>query len=63
MARSSGDFFGNEITLADFRINDVRTSQLTLNSEGYHGGGDDGLMATLLDGCRTVCAAELYRNH
>ena len=43
-----GDFLGNEITLSDFRINDVRTSQLTLSSEGYHGGGDDGLMADFI---------------
>jgi predicted dehydrogenase len=43
-----GDFYGNEITLSDFRINDVRTSQLTLHSDGYHGGGDDALMADFI---------------
>jgi hypothetical protein len=29
-------------------MNDVRTSQLTLNSEGFHGGGDDALMADFI---------------
>ena len=43
-----GDFYGNEITLSDFRINDIRTSQLTLHSDGYHGGGDDALMADFI---------------
>jgi hypothetical protein len=40
----SGDFPAKEVTLSDFRINDVRASKLTLHSEGYHGGGD-GLVA------------------
>jgi predicted dehydrogenase len=44
----SGNFFGNEITVADFRIDDVRTSQLTLHSEGYHGGGDDAIVADFI---------------
>ena len=43
-----GDFFANEITRSDFRLNDVRTSQFTLFSEGYHGGGDDALMADFI---------------
>ncbi len=43
-----GDFYANEITLSDFRINDVRTSQLTLHSDGYHGGGDDAMMADFI---------------
>ncbi|MGE0416008.1 MAG: Gfo/Idh/MocA family protein [Acetobacteraceae bacterium] len=44
----AGDFFANEITLSDFRLNDVRTSQFTLSSEGYHGGGDDALMGDFI---------------
>jgi len=44
----TGNFFGNEITLSEFRINDTRTSKLTLHSEGYHGGGDDAIMADFL---------------
>jgi predicted dehydrogenase len=43
-----GNFFNNEITVADYRMNDVRTSQLTLHSEGYHGGGDDALVADFI---------------
>jgi predicted dehydrogenase len=44
----TGNFFGNEIQVADFRIDDMRTSQLTLHSEGYHGGGDDAIVADFL---------------
>jgi predicted dehydrogenase len=44
----SGNFFENEITVADFRIDDVRTSKLQLHSEGYHGGGDDALVADFI---------------
>jgi predicted dehydrogenase len=44
----TGDFLGNEITVADFRIDDVRTSQLQLHSEGYHGGGDDAIVADFI---------------
>jgi predicted dehydrogenase len=44
----AGDFFGNEITVSDFRTSDTRTSQLTLHSDGYHGGGDDAMMADFI---------------
>jgi len=44
----SGDFFANEITVSDFRTNDTRTGQLTLHSEGYHGGGDDAMLADFI---------------
>ena len=44
----TGNFFANEITVADFRINDVRTSQLQLHSDGYHGGGDDAIVADFI---------------
>jgi predicted dehydrogenase len=43
-----GNFTGNEITVADFRIDDVRTSQFTLHSDSTHGGGDDGIMADFI---------------
>ncbi len=43
-----GNFFNNEILATDFRTNDTRTSQLTVHDEGYHGGGDDALMADFL---------------
>ena len=32
----------------DFRIDDVRTGQLTIANDGLHGGGDDALMADFL---------------
>ncbi len=41
----TGNFFDNEITVADFRIDDVRTSKLQMHNEGYHGGGDDAIVA------------------
>lgn len=47
-----GDFFANEITVSDFRNADTRTSRLTLVTEGYHGGGDDGLMVDFLNRVR-----------
>lgn len=43
-----GNFFGNEIQVSDFRIDDMRTSQLTVHSDGYHGGGDDAIMADFI---------------
>ena len=43
-----GDFLTNTITVVDFRIDDVRTGQLTIANDGLHGGGDDGLMADFL---------------
>jgi predicted dehydrogenase len=48
----SGDFYANEITVSDFRNADTRTSRLTLVTEGYHGGGDDGLMVDFLSRVR-----------
>ena len=49
----TGNFFANELTVSDFRIGDTRTSQLTLTSDGYHGGGDDALMADFLGRVQT----------
>ena len=43
-----GDFNANEITVADFRIDDKRTSQLTVHGDSLHGGGDEGLMADFI---------------
>jgi predicted dehydrogenase len=43
-----GNFTGNEITVTDFRIDDVRTSQLTVPGDSIHGGGDDGIMADFI---------------
>ena len=43
-----GDFLTNTITVVDFRIDDVRTGQLTIANDGLHGGGDDALMADFL---------------
>ncbi len=40
-----GNFSGNEITVSDFRIDDMRTSQLTVHGDSLHGGGDEALMA------------------
>ncbi len=48
----TGDFYANEITVSDFRNADTRTSRLTLVTEGYHGGGDDGLMVDFLNRVR-----------
>ncbi|MDE2333132.1 MAG: Gfo/Idh/MocA family oxidoreductase [Rhodospirillales bacterium] len=48
----TGDFYANAITVADFRNADTRTSRLTLVTEGYHGGGDDGLMVDFLNRVR-----------
>ena len=44
----AGDFTRNEITVTDFRIDDMRTSQLSVPGEGMHGGGDEGLMADFI---------------
>jgi predicted dehydrogenase len=43
-----GDFTANEITVTDFRIDDVRTSQLNVHIDQLHGGGDDGIMADFI---------------
>lgn len=43
-----GNFLNNEITVADFRIDDMRTSQLTVHGDSLHGGGDEGLMADFI---------------
>ncbi len=43
-----GNFTGNEITVTDFRIDDMRTSQLTVHGDSLHGGGDEGLMADFI---------------
>jgi predicted dehydrogenase len=43
-----GNFSGNEITVSDFRIDDMRTSQLTVHSDSLHGGGDEALMADFI---------------
>ena len=43
-----GNFTGNEITVADFRIDDVRTSQLSIHADSLHGGGDEGIMADFI---------------
>lgn len=43
-----GNFTANEITVTDFRIDDVRTSQLGVHSDAQHGGGDDGIMADFI---------------
>jgi predicted dehydrogenase len=44
----SGDFFANEITVTDFRTEDTRTGVLKLHSDGYHGGGDDAMVADFI---------------
>lgn len=43
-----GNFTKNEITVSDFRIDDKRTSQLTVPSDSLHGGGDEGLVADFI---------------
>jgi predicted dehydrogenase len=43
-----GNFTGNEITVTDFRIDDTRTSQLTVHGDSIHGGGDEGIMADFI---------------
>jgi predicted dehydrogenase len=43
-----GNFFQNEITVSDFRIDDMRTGQLTVPGDSLHGGGDEGLMADFI---------------
>ena len=43
-----GNFTANEITVTDFRIDDVRTGQLGVHSDSLHGGGDDGIMADFI---------------
>lgn len=43
-----GNFTKNEITVSDFRIDDKRTSQLTVPGESEHGGGDEGLVADFI---------------
>jgi predicted dehydrogenase len=43
-----GNFIANEITVSDFRIDDMRTSQLTVPSDSLHGGGDEGLTADFI---------------
>lgn len=43
-----GNFLANEITVSDFRIDDMRTSQLTVPGDSLHGGGDEGLMADFI---------------
>lgn len=43
-----GNFSGNEITVTDFRIDDVRTSQLAVRSDASHGGGDEGIVADFI---------------
>lgn len=40
-----GNFTRNEITVTDFRIDDVRTSRLTVPPDTTHGGGDEGIVA------------------
>lgn len=43
-----GNFTRNEITVTDFRIDDVRTSRLTVPLDTMHGGGDEGIMADFI---------------
>lgn len=43
-----GNFARNEITVTDFRIDDVRTSRLTVPPDSVHGGGDEGLLADFI---------------
>ncbi|MCW3475031.1 Gfo/Idh/MocA family protein [Limobrevibacterium gyesilva] len=44
----TGNFNQNEITVTDFRTDEVTRIQLSLPADGYHGGGDDGIMADFL---------------
>jgi len=43
-----GDFEAGTISVVDFRIDDTRTSALSLPPDAVHGGGDDQLMADFL---------------
>jgi predicted dehydrogenase len=43
-----GNFTANEISVTDFRIDDVRTSQISVLGDAIHGGGDDGIMADFI---------------
>jgi predicted dehydrogenase len=43
-----GDFEAGTISVVDFRIDDTRTSTLSLPPDAVHGGGDDQLMADFL---------------
>ncbi len=43
-----GNFARNEITVTDFRIDDVRTSRLTVPPDTQHGGGDEGIVADFI---------------